>query len=89
MGKCGGWIFSDARATQYDAYMIQKRLTISGMHCASCSLLIEGELMDIGVDAICNFVKGYVDVAFDEGKNSEKEIAEVITRLGYKVKPIV
>jgi len=51
-------------------------------------MLIEGELMDIGVDATVNYVKGYVDVAFDKKKHSEKEIIEVITRLGYNIKPV-
>jgi len=48
-------------------------------------MLIEGELMDIGVTAVCNYTKGHVDVAFDEEKIREKEIAGVIERLGYTV----
>ena len=66
--------------------MINKRLYITGMHCTSCSMLIEGELMDIGVDATCDYAKGYVDVSFDEKKILEKKIVGVIERLGYKVK---
>jgi len=49
-------------------------------------MLIEGELMDIGVDATCDYAKGYVDVSFDEKKILEKKIVGVIERLGYKVK---
>jgi len=65
--------------------MIKKRFTISGMHCTSCSMLIEGELGDIGVTATCNYAKGYVDVAWDEKKVKEKDIVGVIERLGYSV----
>lgn len=48
-------------------------------------MLIEGELMDIGVEAICNYNGGYVDVAFDEKKNEEAQIRSVIKKLGYTV----
>jgi len=65
--------------------MTKKRLFLSGLHCTSCVMLIEGELMDIGVTAVCNYTKGHVDVAFDEEKIREKEIAGVIERLGYTV----
>lgn len=49
-------------------------------------MLIEGELMDIGVDAVCSYSAGYVDVTFDEKKNHEYEIVTVIEKLGYTVK---
>jgi len=65
--------------------MKKKRLMIQGMHCASCSMLIEGELMDIGVEATCNYAKGYVDVSFDEKKVKEQKIRNKITKLGYMV----
>jgi len=68
--------------------MTKKRLSISGMHCTSCSMLIEGELMDIGVEATANYTKGYVYVVYDTKKHSEKEIAGVITQLGYTVKSV-
>ena len=56
------------------------------LHCSSCSMLIEGELMDIGVKAVCNYAGGYVDVSFDEKKAKEKDIIAVIKKLGYSVK---
>lgn len=65
--------------------MTRKRLHVSGMHCVSCSLLIEGELSDIGVEATCNYAGGYVDVSWDEKKVKEKEIINTITKLGYVV----
>jgi copper chaperone CopZ len=65
--------------------MIKRRLLITGMHCTSCSLLIEGELMDMGVDATCDFAKGYVDVSYDEKKIQEERIIKAIETLGYVV----
>ena len=41
-------------------------------------MLIEGELMDIGVEATCNYAKGYVDVSFDEKKIQEQKIRRII-----------
>jgi len=66
--------------------MIHKKIHLSGLHCVSCSLLIEGELADIGIDATCDYKKQIVDIAFDEKKHTEKEAITVITKLGYTVK---
>lgn len=44
--------------------------------------------MDIGVEATANYTKGYVYVVYDTKKHSEKEIAGVITQLGYTVKSV-
>ena len=41
--------------------------------------------MDLGVEATCNYAKGYVDVSFDEKKIQEQTIRKIITRLGYVV----
>jgi len=49
-------------------------------------MLIEGELMDIGVTATCNYSGGYVDVSFDEKKVGEKDIIKAIKRSGYSIK---
>lgn len=64
---------------------MKRRFHITGMHCVSCSLLIEGELSDTGVEATCNYAGGYVDVFWDEKKVKEKEIINIITKLGYAV----
>lgn len=48
-------------------------------------MLIEGELMDIGVESVCNYAGGYVDVMFDEKRILETHIIQVITKLGYAV----
>lgn len=66
--------------------MIKKRLTIEGMHCTSCSLLIEGELEDIGVKANCNYAKSVVDVEFDEANISDEDLIQAIKKAGYTVR---
>lgn len=65
--------------------MIKKQLTVSGLHCVNCSLLIEEELADIGVSAKANYAKQTVDVVYDDAKISDNTITQVIKKLGYKV----
>jgi hypothetical protein len=48
-------------------------------------MLIEGELGDIGVEAVCNYGAGYTDVTWDEKKIHQKEVAGTIERLGYSL----
>ena len=55
------------------------------MHCVSCSMLIEGELEDMGVQAKANYAKQLVEVTFDEKKTKEESIAAAIQKLGYTV----
>lgn len=62
------------------------KLEIEGMHCASCGKLIEMELKDkvnkINIDSS----KNTAEIDFDEKKINEKQIIEIITKLGYKAK---
>lgn len=62
-------------------------LKISGMHCSSCSLNIEGELEDTpGVfEATANYAKGQAVVRFDPVKVSQAKLSQVIAKLGYQV----
>lgn len=66
--------------------MMTKQFKLSGMHCVSCSMLIEGELEDMGVQAKANYAKQTVDVTYDSKKTKEEAIIGVIQRLGYQVK---
>jgi copper chaperone CopZ len=68
--------------------MITKTYQIEGMHCTSCSILIEGELEDIGVNATVNYAKAEVTVTFDPERISERKILEVIRQAGYSAKPL-
>jgi copper chaperone CopZ len=65
--------------------MVTKTLTIQGMHCPSCALLIEGELEDIGVNAKADYPKGIVTVKFDPAHQSEDIIHAAIQKAGYAI----
>ncbi len=65
--------------------MTKKTLQLSGLHCTSCSLMIEGELEDIGVTARVNYAKQLAEVEYDESIIDEKRITDVIQKLGYNV----
>jgi copper chaperone CopZ len=65
--------------------MMTKTLHVKGMHCPSCSFLIEGELEDIGVSAKADYPKGIVTVTFDENKQPEEIIHATIKKAGYDV----
>ncbi len=51
----------------------------------SCSLVIEEELADIGVQAKIYYAKQLVDVTYDEKKTDIHTIRETIEKLGYTV----
>lgn len=67
------------------SHMITKTFAISGMHCSSCAMNIDGELEDTtGVEkATTNYASQKTTVTFDETKITEKDIANIIKNLGY------
>ncbi len=65
--------------------MTTKTLTVDGMHCASCAMLIEGELEDIGAQARCSWTAQKVEVSYDPAKLTDKDIRAAIKRAGYRV----
>jgi len=56
------------------------------MHCASCSKIIEMELKDKVKSISISHETGKAIIDFDEKKISEKQIIDIITRLGYKAR---
>lgn len=60
------------------------KLTINGMHCASCSKLIEIELKDKVKNISVNYETGNAIIEFDNNKISEDEIKNIIIKAGYK-----
>ncbi len=64
-----------------------KRITlkITGMHCASCSKIIEMELEGKVNSSNIDFASGKAVIDFDPEKISAKQIVEIITKAGYKV----
>jgi sulfite exporter TauE/SafE/copper chaperone CopZ len=67
--------------------MVEKIFKIKGMHCNSCSQLIENGLKyKEGVGGVsASYSKEEVEIDFNPEKISEKEIKEIIERSGYKV----
>ena len=66
--------------------MIKKIFRISGMHCTSCAMNIDGELEDTeGIkESNTNYAKSKTEVEFDPEKINDKEIAEIIKKVGYQ-----
>lgn len=62
------------------------KLNVVGIHCASCVEIIKMNLEDKVKDFKANILTGVCEVEFDDKKTSEKEIKELITKSGYKVK---
>ncbi len=64
---------------------MKKTLIIKGMHCISCSKIIDMELEGKVNSSNIDFKSGKAIIDFDEKKISEKEIREIITKAGYNV----
>ncbi len=69
--------------------MIKKVFKITGMHCTSCAMNIDGELEDTGKvkDVKTNYAKAITEVEFDTDHISEIEIIEIIKKVGYDAIP--
>lgn len=67
--------------------MKKVKIKIEGMHCASCTMLIDGDLEDLnGVkSSSTSFAKSETEVEYDESCVSLKEITNAIKKSGYKV----
>jgi len=59
---------------------------ISGMHCTSCAMNIDGELEDTdGIqESKTSYAKEQTEVTFDAEKVTENEIIAVIKKLEYQ-----
>jgi copper chaperone CopZ len=70
--------------------MIKKIFKISGMHCTSCAMNIDGELEDTdGIkESNTNYARSQTEVEFDSEKINDKKIAEIINKVGYQASPI-
>lgn len=60
-------------------------LKITGMHCTSCAMNIDGELEDTkGVkEANTNYAKAITEVTFDKDKITGEKIVSIIKDIGY------
>jgi Cu+-exporting ATPase len=61
-------------------------LKISGLHCVSCCLNIDGELENTGgvFESNTYYAKSETRVSYDEEKISLEKIQAIINKLGYK-----
>lgn len=64
---------------------------ISGMHCTSCSMNIDGELEDIPgvISSTTSYATSKSKVEFDASKVSTQEIKATIQKLGYEVEALL
>ena len=60
--------------------MMKKTYKVLNMDCASCALLIEGELEDAGINSKCSYAKQLLEV---EGEHEEKKIKAIVKKAGY------
>ena len=60
------------------------------MHCASCSIRIDGDLEETNgvISSITDYHKAHGAVEFDETKVTEQEILTVIKNAGYEAEII-
>jgi copper chaperone CopZ len=63
------------------------KFRIEGMHCSSCAMSIDGALEDTdGVfGSNTSYAKAEVKIDYDSEKLTEKQLAEIIVKQGYKV----
>lgn len=64
---------------------MKQTLKIEGMHCNSCSQLIENNLRDKVNKISVSYAKGIAEIDFDETKITENQIRKKIKKLGYEV----
>lgn len=64
---------------------VKLKIKISGMHCSSCAMDIDGTLEDKeGVkEAKTSYAKAECEIKFDPEKISKKEILKTISSTGY------
>lgn len=65
---------------------MKKIFKIEGMHCESCKKIIEMELEDKVNKISVNLKENNAEIDFDEKKINDRQIAELIIKLGYKVR---
>lgn len=67
--------------------MMKIQFKITGMHCSSCAMNIEGELEELqGVkQANVHFAKQTTQIEYDETQISSQQLITTIEKLGYQV----
>jgi copper chaperone CopZ len=65
--------------------VMKTKISVKGMHCKSCEMLIMDVLEERSVIAKASREKNSVDVDFDENKISLSEFKAEIRKQGFKV----
>ncbi len=67
--------------------MINQKIKVKGMHCASCSVMIEKELKKSeGVQsAEVNYATESAKISYDESKTNPHQLSKEIEKLGYSL----
>lgn len=60
----------------------KKIYKIEGMDCASCASLIELDLEDAGINAVCSYPKESLEII---GEHDVKRVKEIVQKLGYNL----
>jgi copper chaperone CopZ len=73
------------KKTSTTAPATKLKLKLSGLHCTSCSLNIDGTLEDTeGVlNSSTSYPKSETTIQYDPQRTSEPELRKVIEKLGY------
>lgn len=67
--------------------MNKKQISIRGMHCRSCELLLEEELSQVSgvVKVKTNFRKGLAEIFYQNPEPNDAALAEAVKNAGYEV----
>jgi copper chaperone len=67
----------------------KQRLSVQGMHCSSCSMLIDEALEDLPgvVSASTSVRKARTEVDYDPAVTSLDVITKAVAELGYTARP--
>jgi len=67
--------------------MVSKKLTVKGMHCKSCEILLKEELEEIpGVkEATPNYKEEFIFIDFDGNPKTLERIRKKIKEEGYEL----
>lgn len=65
------------------------KFKIDGMHCTSCAINIDGELEDTSgvIESNTSYAKAKTEVLFEEEKITQKQIIDIIKKVGYDASP--
>lgn len=69
--------------------MTQQTFKVTGMHCVSCAMNLEGALEDVQGVASANaqYAQSVVVVAFDERQVTPVQLAQAAEGVGYQLHP--